>query len=100
MLKVVEFNGWANYENPEINIILLDKINRHEFVLEYLIQMQHNNIERSKPREFLSANLITENLRHVLDKKLISQYPGGIKLVTQSSSMARLVDKYHLEGHT
>lgn len=39
VVKVVQLNGWDNYENPHINIILLDKIYRHESVLEYLVKV-------------------------------------------------------------
>jgi len=66
VLKIVEFNGGTSFENSEVNIILLDKIQEHERVVQFLVEMQLNNIERSKPREFLRAILDTETLQKVL----------------------------------
>ena len=70
VLKVVEFNGGSTFENSEINIILLDKIKHHDKVINYLIQMQLNAIDRFKPREFLRPSLDTETIQQVLSKKL------------------------------
>jgi hypothetical protein len=61
---------------------LLDKINEHERVVNYLVEMQLNNLERSKPRDVLRAVLDTETLQKCLNKKLIEQYPDGIKLAS------------------
>ena len=74
-MKVVEFNGGTSFENSEINMILLDKIKQHERVIEYLVQMQFNNIDRSKPREFLPATLNSEQMQETLNQKLINIYP-------------------------
>ena len=96
--RIVELNGWENFENPHINIILLDKINRHADVLDYFVHVQLQHIEKSKPREFLTANLNTEGLQQVLNKQLVSRYPEGVKLATRE--MNRLISNYRQQGHT
>lgn len=66
--------------------------------MEYLVQMQLNNIERAKPREFLKPVLDKKSLSDMLERKLMQHYPsGGIQLA--STQMSRLVNMYKKEGH-
>jgi hypothetical protein len=53
----VEFNDSDSFENCENNVLLLDKINENERVVKYFIKIQYENLNISKPREFLRASL-------------------------------------------
>lgn len=67
---IVELNGGSTYENSNTNVILLDKIRDCERVVTYLVKMQLNNIERSKPREFLKPTLEQHALQQAISKQL------------------------------
>ena len=56
--------------DPEMSIILLDKIEEHRKVLEMMITMQFNSINRSKQLPFVSAdNSVASNVTFTVDNR-------------------------------
>ena len=75
----------------------MDKIKHHEKVVNYLVQMQMNSIDKSKPREFLRTTLDSDTINQTISKKLTQIYQDGIPISSQQ--MAKLITKYKQEGH-
>lgn len=67
--KVVDYNE-NNMQDEGFNVMLLDKIGKQDRVLQYLIKLQTEEIERKMPQYFLKVDVTREDFTiHLVENK-------------------------------
>lgn len=97
LLKIVEFNqsplshiDQYQLDNFSMNVMLLDKIQDHQKVIDYMVRFQEQSLTHFKPKHFLKPTLDLKMLQEVN-----RQNPNGVELIPMVSKlMQRTIDKY------
>lgn len=85
--KVVQYNE----EDEPMNVMLLDKINKHEEVLMYLIKLQKAEILRNLPQYFVTGNKSSDDfIMHLKEPKRM--------MVLVTKEQARLLNEYEKQN--
>ena len=59
-----------NESNEPMSIMLLDKVNKHEEVIKYMIKMQIAEIERKRPEYFVGIGMGREDfMNHIQEQR-------------------------------
>jgi hypothetical protein len=59
-----------NESNEPMSIMLLDKVNKHEEVIKYMIKMQIEEIERKRPEYFVGIGMGREDfMNHIQEQR-------------------------------
>jgi hypothetical protein len=65
-IRLVEEVVRINESNEAMSIMLLDKVNKHEDVIKYMIKMQMAEIERKRPEYFVGVGMGREDfMNHI-----------------------------------